>query len=57
VRHHDDRADTALLPASHRIKITEQHVTAGQELYSGYSSAAVMARSPSPANVHSAVSA
>ena len=57
VRHHDDRAYATLLPAGHRIKVTEQYVTAGQELYSGYSSAAVAARSPMPADVHSTASA
>src|ERR1039457_307406 len=57
VRHHHDRAYAALLPASHRIKITEQYITAGQELYSGYSSAAAAARPLKSADVHSAVSA
>src|SRR5258708_33623764 len=38
---HHDRADAALLAACHRIQIAEQHIAAGHELYSGYSSAAV----------------
>jgi hypothetical protein len=29
VRHHDDRAYAALLPARHRVEIAEQYVTAG----------------------------
>jgi hypothetical protein len=57
VRHDDDRAYAALLPADHRIQVAQQYVAAGQELYSGYSSAAVEARSPRPADVHSAASA
>jgi hypothetical protein len=44
VRHHDDRANAPLLPASDWVQVAQQHVAAGQELYSGYSSAAVAAR-------------
>ena len=46
-------ADTALLAASNRIEVAEHNVTAGHELYSAYSSAAVAARWPRPALVHS----
>lgn len=57
MRYDDERSYPALLPARHRVQIAEQYVTAVQELYSGYSSAAVAARSPRSAEVHSAASA
>lgn len=57
VRHHHDRTDSALFPPGYRVQVAQQYVAAGQELYSGYSSAAAEARSPRPADVHSADSA
>src|SRR5450631_2632419 len=57
VRHHHDRASAALLSASDRIKVAEQYVTAGHELYSGYSSAAVVARPSRLADVQATASA
>lgn len=57
MRHHDNGAYSALLTTGDRVEVTKQDVTAGQELYSGYSSAAVAARSPRSTEVHSATSA
>lgn len=57
MRHDHDRTDAALLPPGYRIKVAQQYVAAGQELYSGYSPTAMEARSPRPAEVHSAASA
>jgi len=57
VRHHDDRTYAALLPAGNGVQIAEQYVATGQELYSGYSSAAVTAKSGMSADIHSAASA
>src|ERR1700683_5159442 len=57
VRYDNNRTYPALLTACHRIEVAEQQVTADQELYSGYSSAAVIARSARSADIHSATSA
>jgi len=57
VRYDDDRSYPALLPPGDRVQIAEQYVAAVQELYSGYSSAALAARLPMSAEVHSAASA
>src|ERR1700722_16511343 len=54
---HHDRTYAALLASCDWVQVADQHVAAGHELYSGYSSAALEARPPRSAPVHSAVSA
>lgn len=49
-------AHAALLTARDRGEVAEQHIAARHELYSGYSSAAVLASPPRSAPTHSAIS-
>jgi hypothetical protein len=55
--HYDNRPYPALLPSGYRVQVAEQNVAADQELYSGYSSAALAASPLGSAEVHSAASA
>jgi hypothetical protein len=52
MRYHHHGTYAALFAAGDRVEIAKQDVAAGHELYSGYSSAAVVARPLRSAPVH-----